>query len=328
MHAVGAGADRAYVIAEAPAIVDLLLHRWGPTSAAPVATLLDLAARGHLELVSATYGALVGRAPSVARLEPLAQFEKMLLRYVMGRLAGGSAPAPALLPAPLPAWHQGLRDEDATAWYATFRTKVFDEARRTGLVRDRLPFVGRRLTPAGRAAAGRWVAARSAVPPAAARWPPQVGAALDDPSLALAVALGAATDLRRAVTPPSGPVWSAAGGRWRLVRVPSPMGRAPRWARAHRERISGGSTFTGLVIRRWTETYGSHGHGGTNYNVAVDDGSVARSWRIPRENYARFATGDAVRVTIDHRGRLVEMVRLRTTGGAAAPEASPGTPPP
>ena len=71
MHAVGAGADTPYAIAEAPAIVDLLLHRWGPTSAAPVATLLDLAARGHLELVSATYGVLVGRAPSVARPEPL-----------------------------------------------------------------------------------------------------------------------------------------------------------------------------------------------------------------------------------------------------------------
>lgn len=316
MHAVGAGADRPYATAEAPAVVDLLLHRWGPTYAAPAATLLDLVARGHLELVSEPSGMLVGRAPSVVRPEPLTQFEEVLLRQVIGRLAGGSAPAPALLPYP--------RDQDAIAWYATFRAKVIDEARRMGLVRDHFPLFGRRLTPAGRAAAGRWVAARSAGPTAAARWPRQAGAALDDRSLAWAVALGAATDLRRAVTPPAGPVWSPAGGRWHLVRVPwRPRGRAPRWARAHPERVSGSSTFTGLVIRRWTVSSGTEYATYQTYNVAVDDGALARAWRLPSGEYAKFATGDTVRVTIDHRGRLVEMVRW--PGGAAAAGAAPGT---
>ena len=98
---------------EAPAIVDLLVHGWKPTRAAPVATLLDLAARGHLHLVAEPSGRLICRKPSIVPSEPLAMYEQPLLQQVGGRLLGDSTPAAALLP-----------DPEDEVWNATFRSVV------------------------------------------------------------------------------------------------------------------------------------------------------------------------------------------------------------
>src|SRR5262249_51163430 len=80
-----------------PAVVDRLLRRGGPTRAAAAGTLIALAARGHLELVVAPSGTLVARTVAAAPAEPLARFEELVLRQVARRLAGGPAPASALL---------------------------------------------------------------------------------------------------------------------------------------------------------------------------------------------------------------------------------------
>src|SRR5207302_7524959 len=110
--------------------LDLLAHGWKPPRVAPVATLLDLAARGHLHLVAEPSGRLVCRIPSPASSELLAPFEQQLREQVAGRLVGDSTPAAALLPDP--------DDEDGERWYATFKSAVIGEARRLGLVHDRL----------------------------------------------------------------------------------------------------------------------------------------------------------------------------------------------
>lgn len=319
MHAVAGGVAHgtdAGAAAEAPAVLDLLLHRWGPTAAAPAATLLDLAARGHLELVAGASGELTARLPAAAPPAPPARFEAMLLRQAAGRLAGGSAPAQALLPYP--------RDEGGARWYAAFRAAVLEEARSLGLVRDRRLVLGRRLTAAGRAAAARWRAAR---PAAAPPWPPAPGAVLDDRAVARGVALGAASAARRSVTPPTGRVWSPAGGRWHLARVPvRPRGQARRRARAHPERVAGRGAVAGIVVRRWTVDMSTEYASGTYHNVAVDDGSTTRAWHVPPDDYARVATGAAVRVTVDRRGRFValDLVPPGDADGAPAPEPPSG----
>jgi hypothetical protein len=69
------------------------------------------------------------------------------------------------------------------------------------------------------------------------------------------------------------------------------------------------------VIRRWTiihppdVSYTSRAPY-THY-VAVHDGRSddARTWSVPRREYKRVALHTAVQVTIDHKGRLVEITK-------------------
>jgi hypothetical protein len=109
---------------------ELLARGWKPTRAAPVATLLDLAARGHLQLVAEPGGQLVCRVPSLGPSDTLTAFENQVREQVTSRLYGDFSPAAALLPDP--------EDEDGKRWYASFTSAVIDEARRLDLVRDRL----------------------------------------------------------------------------------------------------------------------------------------------------------------------------------------------
>jgi Predicted membrane protein (DUF2207) len=136
---------------EAPAIVDLLIHRWKPTPTASAATLLDLAARGHIRLVAESGDRLICRMQSALPSEPLAHFEMHLHQHIVSHMSIDNAPAAALLPDP-----EGL---DGKRWHAEFELAVIEEARRLGLVRDRLS----RLI--------RWaLAAAAAVPTAALTW--------------------------------------------------------------------------------------------------------------------------------------------------------------
>jgi hypothetical protein len=99
---------------------------------------------------------------------------------------------------------------------------------------------GQRDTPAGRAAAARWLGLRSylAEDPMFAEYPP-AGVAIWDRLLAYGAAMGVAHGAVRAI--PLGAesdreAWSPVGGHWRVVRVryprflPPGYGRPPAWA--------------------------------------------------------------------------------------------------
>jgi hypothetical protein len=304
---------------EVPAIVDLLTHGWTPTPTAPIATLLDLAARGHIHLVAESSGQLICRVPGPGPSEPLAPFERQLLWHAGSRLSGDRTPAAALLPDP--------DDEDGDYWYSRFKPDVIDEARRLGLVRAPFWGLGMRGTDAGRAAASRWLGVRDALLSASSTLRlPEAGASLGDRMLAWAVALGAAPDVPGALAPAGHDwVWSSAGGQWRQVRITrssSDLLTLP-WARSS-EIMSQRRKVMCRVIRRWTMThpsdqvYTSNPRRTYSYHVAVDDGrnEEALVWRVPRHVYKRLTRDSAVQVTVDHEGRVVEITEASGTRGS------------
>jgi Predicted membrane protein (DUF2207) len=365
--------------------IDLLAQGWRPTGVAAVATLLDLASRGHVLLIAGPDSTLMAEVPDQRPAEVLAPFEQQLQKQIDSRLSGGPAPAAALLPDP--------EDEDGQRWYATFESAVIDEARRLDLVRDRysttvrwglraavvlpaaalswwlvsidwqsvgsllsslaawgllslatavlgwtvwkglsLPGLigtvsgGRRATAAGRVAASHWLGVRAAMLAAPQPYQlPEAWVSLDDRKLGWAVALDAAPDVLRTLSTESGRTWSSAGDRWRQVRVPSKCSNlyvrgSARWsAWWNPEAVSRRRTFTGRVIRRWKRTDSPD----TIYrycHLAVDDGHS--DWALPlwvrRGQYRRFALDSSVRVTVDHKDRLIEIRKAVETRPADA----------
>ncbi len=115
---------------EPPAVVNLLVHRWKLTHTAIAATLVDLAARGTLEID------YIGRDTHVVRLRenrpgvPGAEtpYEKQVLDLVRRRATGGSAPVEAL--------DLGSASE-AEGFWKRFEKSVVKEARSRGLARSR-----------------------------------------------------------------------------------------------------------------------------------------------------------------------------------------------
>ncbi|MEO3815829.1 hypothetical protein [Plantactinospora sp. B24E8] len=116
---------------ESPAVVNLLVSRWQGTSDAARATLLDLAARGHLVLRQP------GPDPRATTVQPtgqpsdgLSRPERLVLSRVAERAAGGQVPLAAL----------GFHDVNrSAAWSKAFRRAVVAEARQLGLSRRRFP---------------------------------------------------------------------------------------------------------------------------------------------------------------------------------------------
>jgi hypothetical protein len=302
---------------EPPAIVDLLTQGWTPTIAGPIATLLDLGARGYLRLLAEPSGRLFSQVPSPIPIpsEPLTLFEQQLHQYAVGRSSGASAPAAALLPDP--------EDEDGKRWYATFNAGVIDEARRVGLVVG--PTLGRGIegTVLGRAAAGRWLGVRTALLTASQqRRFPEGGGRLKDRMLAWAVALGAAPDVHDALAPADDWVWSSTGDRWREVWVStSRKGSAQWWTTKGRDpaNMSGRLTLSGRVVRRWKMVQPETGADppySALYNhffptcfLALDDGHNVEAlvWRVNKSDYERLTLDSTVQVTIDYKGRLVDI---------------------
>jgi hypothetical protein len=294
---------------DCPAIAAQLTHgrslRW---EAAVVATLLDLAARGHLQLVMEPAGLLCHVPRSSPPAVGLAAFERMLLDHVWGRLAVDGAPIRALVP--------DYKDEDGHRVFESLDSAMLEEAHRRGLVRDRRrrPAItgGRvRTTAAGDAAVKRWLEMRRDL--LAAPQPPRLpepGESIADGTLAWAVALDAAPGALAAMLPAG--AWSSLGGSWRQVRVRKGnrlKGTAPRWSLG-RSRADERRTFTGRVIRRWTESsYADYVGTYTIHFLAVDDGVAieAHVWTVDATRFGRFPYGSDVRVTIDHKQRLVEM---------------------
>jgi hypothetical protein len=111
---------------EPPAVANLLVNRCHPTEAAAAATVVDLAARGHLELFEAGPGRLVVRLRSAAH-DDLTDYESQVLALVEERAVGGSAPLEALQ----------LSADQSKGWHRRFAKRIVEDARRRGLLRGR-----------------------------------------------------------------------------------------------------------------------------------------------------------------------------------------------
>ncbi|MFC6021918.1 DUF2207 family protein [Plantactinospora solaniradicis] len=120
---------------ESPALVSLLANRWRITTDAAESTLLDLAARGYLELRQAgpdPMGTTVHLVdgPTDRPGDELNGYERQVLHRVVERAVDGVLPLTAL----------AMHDEQQSArWSKTFRRSVAAEARRLGLSRRRFP---------------------------------------------------------------------------------------------------------------------------------------------------------------------------------------------
>jgi hypothetical protein len=111
---------------EPPAVANLLVNRCNATSAAAASTLIDLAARRHLDLSE------VGPDRFVVRLrrerdEPLTDYEEQVLDLVRSRATGGSAPLDAI----------SLDEAQAAGWRKRFASRVTADAKARGLLRGR-----------------------------------------------------------------------------------------------------------------------------------------------------------------------------------------------
>ncbi len=125
---------------EPPAVVNLLTTDWRLTHAAIPATLVDLAARRHLELDRTGDRTFVRlrrrRGPSPPAGErpgdgDLTFYEQMVLDHLGGLARAtddGRIPAEALTTGP---------ETQAKGWWALFRSRVVDDARTRGLSQPR-----------------------------------------------------------------------------------------------------------------------------------------------------------------------------------------------
>jgi hypothetical protein len=115
---------------EPPAVVDLLTDRFEVTPEAPVATLVDLAARRWIDIDEPVPGeVLVRLRPRPGQGEPT-NFERLVLDRVRDVAGEGPAPAAALV--------KGTKGT-ANAWQRRFRDEVLAAARAAGLCRPRWP---------------------------------------------------------------------------------------------------------------------------------------------------------------------------------------------
>ena len=119
---------------EPPAVVNLLTNRWRPNQDAAESTLLDLAARGHLELrqpgADATHTTVhlppAGAAANTATLHP---YERRVLDRIRGLAVDGVIPVTALT---------FRNPHQARAWTRRLHREVVADARARGLSRRRL----------------------------------------------------------------------------------------------------------------------------------------------------------------------------------------------
>jgi hypothetical protein len=112
---------------ELPAVVDLLTNDWRVTPDAVPATLLDLAARGFVDLDQRGPGRTVCRVRRAA-VDGLESYERMVLDHVAGLAVNGIVPAEALTTGP---------QDTSAKWWRSFQRNVVEDARGRGLTRDR-----------------------------------------------------------------------------------------------------------------------------------------------------------------------------------------------
>ena len=291
---------------EPPAVASLLVSSARGRRAALAATVLDLGARGCLDLAWMGPSLLGCRAVRVREGTRLLPFERRVVERLRTHLRGGEAPVSALLPAP--------RGPGSRRWYRGFAQEVIRVARAQGLVSAQLSPGRSRLlllaavVPAGLpalfvwrsgglgpgsdvvvalVAAGVLLAAWFLLPrgfrateagrQVAGRWlglldgldaePWQGQAPLRDPMPARILAVGADPDLLAAFMP----------GRSR--------------------------TIVGHVAMRFQRLDGD----AVSWYLAVEGagGPKTRAWAVAHDLFERFPTGSRVRATLDGRGRLL-----------------------
>jgi hypothetical protein len=132
---------------ERPALVNVAVTRCRPDGAAYSATILDLAARGHLVLTEPQPGHLACELPPAGPSDSgTFPSERIVLENVLSRLAGlDSAPFEVLAEA---------CSADVRGCWDPFEKAIRSEARRRGLTRPRLPAAAARVLLAGTVATG------------------------------------------------------------------------------------------------------------------------------------------------------------------------------
>ena len=113
---------------EPPAVVNLITRRFRVTDEAVPATLLDLAARGFVEIEHRGPGRYVCRLRSKTP-ESLAPYERRVIELLRKRESGGIVPSQALTTGP---------KDESRGWWRGFTREVIDDAKRRGLSRDLL----------------------------------------------------------------------------------------------------------------------------------------------------------------------------------------------
>lgn len=223
---------------DAPAVANLLVHRWAVTHAAASATLVDLAARRHLSVERLGDGAQLIRVRTGTTGQDgssdLRPFERHVVELVAAHAVDATLPAPALLAAAGP------------DWFHRFRRAVEAEAVAAGLARPRR----------GAFTAVWWAGwtAALAVPAHAfldRTRPAALTATTDTAAVVATTGWPAAFGLAAIVAA----VAVAAGVHARRGPVPTPAGRraARHWLGVRRWYRDGG-TFTGLqadAVRVW-----------------------------------------------------------------------------
>ncbi|GII78998.1 hypothetical protein Sru01_39800 [Sphaerisporangium rufum] len=125
---VSAGPPTAELRPESPALVDLITGGWRLCEEATSATLLDLAARGVVQIEEVGPELSLVRLPGGHRERPpLTAYEKLVLDHVTSLATGGVVATGALA--------EGSRH--LGRWWSSFRRKVIAEARAAGLSRSR-----------------------------------------------------------------------------------------------------------------------------------------------------------------------------------------------
>jgi hypothetical protein len=127
-HAAGVP-DDLVAMAEAPdcppAVVDLLVHSGRLTGDALAATVVDLAARGHVHLEQVAPGEVLCRIPHSAPTDDvLREHERQTMELLRSRAVDGVVPTGAL--------GQGVTDE-ADGWWDDFTVAVMRESEAAGL---------------------------------------------------------------------------------------------------------------------------------------------------------------------------------------------------
>jgi len=232
------------------------------------ATLLDLSARGLVELEEREPGSYVCRLETAPE-EALQPYEQRVLELLRRRASGGIVPTGALT--------TGRPSTESSKWWKEFRGEVVADAQSRGLSRDMLDWTtikllsGLLLVPAGaiallwnfRIGLGAWVGGTlllgtvwgrhpqrdtPAGLEAASRWlgvrdrlaqdevfptQPPVAVALWERYLPYGAAFGVAPGAVRPI--PMGAesdyrAWSSYGGRWRVVRIRYPE-LLPGWGK-------------------------------------------------------------------------------------------------
>lgn len=110
---------------ETPALANLLAHRFKATRDAVPATLVDLAARGFVEIEDRGIGRYFCRV--IDKAGDLTPYEAMLVDHLRSVSRGGGIPAEALTTGP---------QDRSKAWWNQFRKKVVAHSQAEGLSRD------------------------------------------------------------------------------------------------------------------------------------------------------------------------------------------------